>query len=65
MVVCDMRRLNAVTELPAFPIPKISDVLEGLKGSTMFSTLDMNMAYYQVKLITCTSYTKSLNERKD
>ena len=49
-VVCDIRRLNAVTELPAFPIPKISDVLEGLKGSTMFSTLDINKAYYQVKI---------------
>ena len=49
-VVCDMRRLNAVTELPAYPIPKISDVLDGLNGSSMFSTLDMNMAYYQVKI---------------
>ena len=49
-VVCDMRRLNAVTELPAYPIPKIADVLEGLKGATMFCTLDMNMAYYQVRI---------------
>ena len=45
-----MRRLNAVTELPSYPIPKIADVLEGLNGSSMFSTLDMNMAYYQVKI---------------
>ena len=49
-VVCDMRRLNAVTALPSYPIPKISDVLDGLKGSTLFTTLDMNMAYYQVKI---------------
>ena len=49
-VVCDMRRLNAVTALPSYPIPKIADVLEGLKGSSIFTTLDMNMAYYQVKI---------------
>lgn len=49
-VVCDMRRLNAVTELPSYPIPKISDVLDGLNGSKLFTTLDMNMAYYQVKI---------------
>ena len=49
-VVCDMRRLNAVTELPSYPIPKISDVLDGLSGASLFTTLDMNMAYYQVKI---------------
>ena len=49
-VVCDMRRLNAVTALPSYPIPKIYDVLDGLKGSTLFTTLDMSMAYYQVKI---------------
>ena len=49
-VACDMRSLNAVTELPSYPIPKISDVLDGLSGSFLFATLDMNMAYYQVKI---------------
>ena len=44
----DYRRVNAVTEKDAFPIPRVQDCLDAVAGSTIFSTLDITSAYHQI-----------------
>ena len=46
----DYRKLNAVTVKDSHPIPNIQDVLDGLQGATVFSTLDLKSGYWQMPL---------------
>ena len=43
----DFRKLNKKTIPDKQPIPRIQDILDGLKGQTWFTTLDMSQAYHQ------------------
>ena len=57
-VCADMRKLNSVTRLPAYliprideyPIPRIDDTLDALSASSVFCKLDMNSAYHQISI---------------
>jgi hypothetical protein len=44
----DYRRLNAVTVKDAFPLPRIQDCLDTVRGSTLFSTFDLTNGYHQI-----------------
>ena len=46
----DYRRLNQVTKKDVYPLPCIEECLDTLSGSTWFSKLDANSAYWQVKV---------------
>ena len=46
----DYRPVNSVTRADAFPIPNVQDLLEGLHGCRIFSTLDFVQFYYQLPL---------------
>jgi len=46
----DFRKLNAITERQAFPMPNVEDLLDKLNGAGYFSAIDLGNAYYQVLL---------------
>lgn len=48
--VVDYRKLNEISELYSFPIPLIDDILDGLSGCTVFTTLDIKGAFHQLFL---------------
>jgi hypothetical protein len=46
----DYRSLNAVTKPDAYPIPNITDTLDSLGQSKVFSVLDMASGYFQISV---------------
>ena len=46
----DYRRLNSVTTKDAYPLPRIDESLNQLRGCKWFCTLDLNAGYWQVEL---------------
>ena len=46
----DYRGLNARTVKDAYPLPRIDESLDALGGAAIFSTMDLQSAYYQVEI---------------
>lgn len=46
----DYRKLNNVTYKDSYPLPKIDESLDALRGSKWFSTLDLQSGYFQVEM---------------
>jgi len=46
----DYRRLNSVTKMDTFPLPRIDDSLDLLANTAYFSTLDLASGYWQVAM---------------
>ncbi|KAG0441354.1 Transposon Tf2-6 polyprotein [Dictyocoela muelleri] len=49
-LVVDYRYLNSITRKDHQITPNIYEILAKLKGATIFSTLDLNNGYYQIKI---------------
>jgi Reverse transcriptase (RNA-dependent DNA polymerase) len=46
----DYRKLNSITERDVYPLPRMDDCLDSLGDAQVFSTLDANYGYLQVKV---------------
>ena len=46
----DYRKINANTVNDAYPLPRISDILDRLRGSILFSTLDLKAGFWQLPM---------------
>ena len=46
----DYRRLNALSKMDVFPLPRVDDTLDILYNAKYFSTLDLASGYWQVKI---------------
>ena len=46
----DYRKLNRVTNLDEFPLPRIDDTLDMLAGAQYFTVLDLASGYWQVQM---------------
>ena len=44
----DYRRLNSVTKIDCFSLPRLDEALDAFVGATVFSSLDLATAYHQV-----------------
>ncbi|XP_043206931.1 uncharacterized protein LOC122373168 [Amphibalanus amphitrite] len=47
-ICADLRKVNAVTKMPAYPVPRIDTILDSLGGNSMFCVLDLRMCYFQI-----------------
>ena len=46
----DYRKLNALTQKDAYPLPRIETCLDTLSGAAWFSTFDLRSGFHQVKV---------------
>lgn len=46
----DYRRLNSVTHKDSYPLPRIDDSLDVIRGSKWFSTVDLQSGFWQVQM---------------
>ena len=49
-VVCDWRALNNLTVKNRYPLPRIDETLDRLGGATVFTSLDLNSGYFQIRI---------------
>ncbi|GIL93682.1 hypothetical protein Vretifemale_21090, partial [Volvox reticuliferus] len=47
----DYRGLNAVTVKNRYPLPRIDDLLDKLRGSAYFSSIDLQQGYNQIRIL--------------
>lgn len=46
----DYRAVNKLTIRNSYPLPRMDDLLDRLAGAKVFSCLDLQQAYHQVRL---------------
>ena len=46
----DYRKLNQITEVDRYPLPRIDEMLESFRTASWFTTLDLASGYWQVEM---------------
>jgi RNase H-like domain found in reverse transcriptase/Reverse transcriptase (RNA-dependent DNA polymerase)/Integrase zinc binding domain/Chromo (CHRromatin Organisation MOdifier) domain/Retroviral aspartyl protease len=46
----DLRAINQITVKDRYPMPNVQDIFDQLQGATVFSTLDLQSGYYQIRI---------------
>ena len=46
----DYRQINKVTVKNKYPLPRIEDLFDQLKGACIFSKIDLGSGYYQLRV---------------
>jgi hypothetical protein len=46
----DLRKLNAVTKLDSYPLPRIDEVLDSLRDCLYFALIDLSAGYHQIPM---------------
>ena len=46
----DYRMLNKVTIKNRYPLPRIDDLFDQMKGATVFSKIDLRLGYHQLRI---------------
>jgi hypothetical protein len=46
----DYRSLNDVTIKNKYPLPRIEDLFDQMKGASVFSKIDLRLGYHQLKI---------------
>ena len=49
-VCIDYRGLNKLTRKNQFPIPRVDDLIDQLRGAKLFSAIDLMQGYYQIRI---------------
>ncbi len=50
MFCVDYRKLNNATHKDAYPLLRIDDILEALRGAKYFCRIDLSSGYWQIKV---------------
>ena len=49
-IVIDFRKLNEQTDLDAYPLPNIDEILDHLGNAKFFSALDLSSGFHQIPM---------------
>jgi Reverse transcriptase (RNA-dependent DNA polymerase)/RNase H-like domain found in reverse transcriptase/Integrase zinc binding domain/Chromo (CHRromatin Organisation MOdifier) domain/Retroviral aspartyl protease len=49
-MVIDYRALNKITRKNRYPLPRIEDLFDSLQGAKVFSSLDLQSGYHQIRI---------------
>lgn len=61
-MLIEFRQLNKVTIKIRYPLPRMDDIFDQLKGSSFFSKIDLRSDYHQFKIRECNIQNKTYDE---